>query len=764
MDSITSDNWPDPLSDYEPVELIATGRMSTVVRATDASTGRQVALKILHDHFAHDEAVRQRLRREFAAVRRLDHPAVVRADDLLEDDDTLALVMEYVDGESVRQRVERQGPLDWQQARPVLDDVLAAVAQAHRRGILHRDLNAEHILINNEGRGRIVGFGLARVDELVALTMHTQVLGSLEAMAPERVLGMDYDGRADLFSVGAVAHEMLLGHPPGDGTMRTAFQQAHSDATSLLSERSDDLPQTARHLLERALATDAGARFATAAQMRRALDGDYDEQLWNRWASRDTRSCPNCDTAVIEGTHTCIDCGHQFRRLVRNPGAGTKVVRIISPREAFDPDVWFERNDEPEYLPDDTLNELMELLDTYEDTKRVADFGPPYRWPPYILFGGLDDEDAHRVSKRLEQREIPHRVETEAPSRFARFRRSITSKFQFDKSTRNLALGGAAVVVLTSLALVVDIIADARSPDTPFDIGALFGIMVYLGLYFALMALVIGANLIAQMNRKSMATTALAIFLLINLWVFGTLGFGLSTTVIAACTGAFLFGLLGTRFGTLAVKSRISDDDRPAIAGLPIMIPIYRLEAVDLPDDTVELPSRTARVLNNCQSDAIRRELYELLVLAISVARRGGVTDTDAFEQLIDDVLDAGQRLDELHADLQSESTAELYNHLEQIDASIEKADSQRRDELQKQRRRVLDAIEDHDRAVHRITHHRTTLQLARGAMLDMLSDAAHPQVVLDFGDETDEAMVQLTTSLQAVAELDELVTVEEPS
>ncbi|MFW5967305.1 MAG: protein kinase domain-containing protein, partial [Persicimonas sp.] len=377
-------------------EELAEGRMSKVVRAVEEKSGRTVALKILHEHLVDEEPIRRRLRRELAAVRRLDHPAIVQVEELIEEDDVVALVLEYVDGETVRERVERKGPLDWREAKPILDSVLAGLQEAHEAGIWHRDLNAEHILIDQEGRGRIVGFGMARVDELVGLTMHTRVLGALEAMAPERVLGLEYDGRADLYSVGAVAHEMLLGHPPTGGTMQAAFSHASTEQ-KVDEDLPDDLPPPARYILERSLVGDAAARFATASQMRRALDGVYDEKMWRTWTTRESTRCPECDAPVIVALGECVECGHDLRRLVRQPGRGEYYLEIISPHEAFIPDVWFEHNSEPDYLPNDEMVALMELLGAYQDTRPRANWATQYRDPPYLLFAELTREDVERV-------------------------------------------------------------------------------------------------------------------------------------------------------------------------------------------------------------------------------------------------------------------------------------------------------------------------------------------------------------------------------
>ncbi len=404
-------SWPAALDErFECHETIAVGRMSALFRASPMGEERNVAIKVLHSHLRDNDAVCHRLRRELAATRRLNHPAIARTEELIENDDVVALVMEYVDGRNIRDLVQNAGTQSWEVTRDVIDQVLEAIAHAHDHGVLHRDLNAHHIMVSDDGDAKIVGFGLARVDELVGMTMHTRALGALEAMAPERVLGLNYDGRADIYSVGAVAWEMLAGQPPIEGSMGQAFAHATSQA-ALAFELTADLPDYARYVLERALARDASTRFATADQMQRALHGDYDAALWNAWSARETELCPGCELPVVDGITACIECGHEFDRLVQEPGSGKWMINVITPRDAFERDVWFEKNTERPNLSDEQHARLMSLLGSYEDTAPFADGRWEYFWPPYILVDQLSYFEADRICEKLEERNIPHRID-----------------------------------------------------------------------------------------------------------------------------------------------------------------------------------------------------------------------------------------------------------------------------------------------------------------------------------------------------------------
>ncbi len=706
---------------FEPVQHLATGRKSTLVRARERSCGRDVALKILHPHLASQESVLARIRRELAAVRRLDHPAVVRIHDLVEEEQTVALVMEFVAGESVRERVDREGAMDWSEAKRVLESILAALEQAHERGIWHRDLSAEHVMIDGDGKGRVVGFGMARVDELVALTMHTQVLGSLEAMAPERVLGMEYDGRADLYSVGAVAYEMLVGHPPTEGTMGAAFSQARRGGEESIEEFPEELPKEVRYLLERSLVSDPSTRFATASQMRQALDGDYDEELWKKWASRRSDRCAACDAPLIDGITGCVECGHQHRRLIQAPGEGSLDLMIISPKDAFEPDVWFERNTEPSYLPPEVVEALMELLGSYEDTRRAFDYGPEYRWPPYMLARDLTYDDAKRICELLHERSIPYRTR---PSH-------IRIDFSRADGTREQSC------------------PRGHTPEP----GNGPVLLVYVILAFS------------RLKRGDVALVTTAAVVVGAIWGTGWY-VGLPGISMAVSTVAFFTSVLLTRFVVPGAAKRLTGrSEMQRVMGTPVMIPTEELMASDRIDADVQLPSRTASVIKGCEHDFVRSELRELLVLAAAVATEGDVADREAFLKLVDEILSSGERLDEALVEVREHTTAELYAELERVEESIDAGEGDS-DELHRRRTQALEAIAEHDRAVHEMTHLRSTLQMARGALLDLLSEIgeARQRFVLSFDEEVETSLTELKVRLEAMTEVETIASAEEIS
>ncbi len=679
---------------FEAIEELGKGRMSTVVRARERSSGREVALKILHDHLVSREPVRRRLRRELAAVRRIDHPAVVRVDDLIEEEDLVALVMEFIDGQSVRRRVERDGPLDWSRARPVVEDVLAGLGAAHKQGILHRDLNAEHVMIDSEGRGRIVGFGMARVDELVGLTMHTRVLGALEAMAPERVLGMDYDGRADLYSVGAVVHEMLLGHPPVDGTMQAAFARAAAAGESIDLE-SAELPVEARYVLERSLVGDMSARFATAEQMKRALDGNYDVAMWSSWAGREAESCPGCQAPVIDGLAECLECGYEFRRLIQDPRGGPWVVQIVSRYDNFVKDVAFEINTEPNYLTEDQTYELMDLLNQFEDTRHLADGAPEYRYPPYILFDGLAEEDAKRIGELLKERGVLHRIADLNSGRLTETPLVTRNNFRHVQD-----FGKANDPILSPT------MADVLRGVVGLMVGGFFTFALFVG-------------------QVPMAVTAVTMICFV---------------------GTLFFVRSQVRPGELVRIEAERQDRRVSSYGSS------RRSVAEL------LPRGTGAVLRSLDDEAIRREIYELIVLALGLRQRLDESASSRVDELIGDMLDVVVGVQKHRALIDEVEVSQVLDELEQLQAKwAEAREDSARDELELQRQELLHRLEARDEAVQELTTGKARLLKARGALLDLrgVADEGESGAVDNRARQTlDEVQVVL----QAAREVEELV------
>ena len=413
--------WPRELDPrFDEVELLSRGKISSVYRAREKSLDRSVAVRVLHSHVQENQTVRQRFRREFAAARRLDHPGILQTYDVIEEEEVVALVMEYVEGRTVREWVEEEGAMALDEAVALLVEAAEALDHAHQRGVLHRDLSAHHLMVTSEGKAKLVGFGLARVEELVGLTMHTRVLGAMEAMAPERLLGMSYDGRADIYSLGVVAKELLTGEPPramsfSDSLLRAGESGSGEEEPGGAPEEMEGLPETVRYALERALASDVSARFVKATQFGRALKGEWQVGRLERWGSLVRRRCSSCETMVMPGLSQCVQCGHAFHRLIEDQSPGEWMVVILSDRDVFEKDVWFEANTASQHLSEEQFQGLMVFLSQFEDTEAAASGHWWYRYPPYALLANLSWYESRRIAGEIQKQGVPARADTRVP-------------------------------------------------------------------------------------------------------------------------------------------------------------------------------------------------------------------------------------------------------------------------------------------------------------------------------------------------------------
>src|SRR5438270_2549051 len=218
---------------YRLEARIGSGGMSTVYRATDETLQRRVAIKLMNREIATDSDQLERFRREARAVAQLNHPQVVSVIDAgeepLEDDDggTPYIVLEYVDGETLKSVIRRGGPLEIPQALAYSIEIGRALGAAHERQIVHRDVKPQNILIDPEGGAKITDFGIARSLAEEGLTMAGRVLGTTDYVSPEQALGQSVTGQSDVYSLGIVLYEMLTGEVPFKGESPVAVAMRH---------------------------------------------------------------------------------------------------------------------------------------------------------------------------------------------------------------------------------------------------------------------------------------------------------------------------------------------------------------------------------------------------------------------------------------------------------------------------------------------------------------------------------------------------------
>ncbi|MFI5043460.1 MAG: serine/threonine-protein kinase [Acidimicrobiales bacterium] len=257
---------------YRLDRLIGTGGMAQVWSATDSVLGRQVAVKLLHPHLAQDEMFVRRFRQEAIAAARLSNPGIVGVYDTCSDGGHEAIVMELLDATTLRQQIDAYGPLDVETATRIGLRLLEALEAAHRVGLVHRDVKPSNILLCHDGRVKIADFGIAKADDQTELTREGSLLGTATYLAPEQLTGTDIDGRADLYSLGIVLYECVVGHVPFEGDTGAAVALARLHRAPIDPRRlRADIPPTFAAVLMKALEREPDQRFGSAAEFRAAL-------------------------------------------------------------------------------------------------------------------------------------------------------------------------------------------------------------------------------------------------------------------------------------------------------------------------------------------------------------------------------------------------------------------------------------------------------------------------------------------------------------
>src|SRR5882757_1516479 len=270
---------------YELGQLIGRGGMAEVHLGKDIRLGRDVAIKILRADLARDPSFQIRFRREAQAAAALNHPAIVAVYDTGEDPDGISgptpyIVMELVEGRTLREILRAEGRLQPQRAMEITADVCAALDFSHRGGIVHRDVKPGNVMITRTGAVKVMDFGIARAvtDSAATVTATAQVIGTAQYLSPEQARGENVDARSDVYSTGCMLYELLTGSPPftGDSPVAVAYQHVRENANPP-SSINPDVPQVLDAIVLKAMAKNPLNRYQSAAEMRadlgRAMSG-----------------------------------------------------------------------------------------------------------------------------------------------------------------------------------------------------------------------------------------------------------------------------------------------------------------------------------------------------------------------------------------------------------------------------------------------------------------------------------------------------------
>ena len=253
---------------YQIIAKIGSGGMADVYKAMDSVLERPVAIKVLHRHFAEDEDFVTRFRREAQAAANLNHPNIVSIYDWGSQNSTYFIVMELLEGESLKQHIQSKGMLETREAMEITKKVLSALSFAHRNDIIHRDIKPHNIIITKDDEVKVTDFGIARAG-VSTMTQTGTILGTAHYLSPEQARGHEVGVTSDLYSAGVVLYEMVTGRIPFDGENPVAIALKHvHEAPVRPNEINPDVTPALQTIILKAMAKNPESRYQSAAEMR----------------------------------------------------------------------------------------------------------------------------------------------------------------------------------------------------------------------------------------------------------------------------------------------------------------------------------------------------------------------------------------------------------------------------------------------------------------------------------------------------------------
>lgn len=258
---------------YEITELIGVGGMADVYKAIDVMENRTVAVKILKDEFSNSEEFLRRFRNESKAIALLSHPNIVKIYDVGFTDEIQFIVMEYIDGITLKEFIDQQGVLRWKDALHFVTQILRALQHAHDKGIVHRDIKPQNIMLFSDGTIKVMDFGIARFARIDGKTLSDKTIGSVHYISPEQARGDMTDERSDIYSVGVMLYEMLTGKKPFDGDNPVAIALKHMEENAVPPrDIMPSIPEALEEIVIHAMEREPARRYQSAAEMIKDID------------------------------------------------------------------------------------------------------------------------------------------------------------------------------------------------------------------------------------------------------------------------------------------------------------------------------------------------------------------------------------------------------------------------------------------------------------------------------------------------------------
>ena len=327
---------------YEILEVIGTGGMAVVYKARCNRLNRLVAIKVLKQELSQDEEFRRRFHAESQAVAMLSHPNIVSVYDVSHSNNLDYIVMELIEGITLKQYLEQKGRLNWREALHFSTQIAKALEHAHSRGIIHRDIKPHNIMILKDGSVKVADFGIARISS-AQNTLTREALGSVHYISPEQAKGGKVDYRSDLYSLGVVMYEMLTGRPPFDGDTPVSVAIQHINAKPVMPrELNPDIPEGFEQITMHAMAADISSAIRRRRECSRTLKFFERTRTWSsilptiRTHSTSSGSsttptifrslCRAASKATIESFHPAAKAAARAARAESNGKKGANVA------------------------------------------------------------------------------------------------------------------------------------------------------------------------------------------------------------------------------------------------------------------------------------------------------------------------------------------------------------------------------------------------------------------------------------------------------
>lgn len=287
---------------YQIIDTLGEGGMANVYLAKDIILQRKVAVKVLRLDLQKDPQLEARFQREAMATSELSHPNIVSVLDVGTDQGIPYMVMEYVDGPDLKEYIQKNSPLDLHEVIRIMDQILSAVALAHKYNVIHRDLKSQNILMDKRGNVKIADFGIAVALNQSSITQTNSVMGSVHYMSPEQTRGGLVTKQSDIYSLGIILYELITGHVPFSGETPVAIALKHAqEKIPSIRQKNEIIPQALKNVVLKATAKDPRDRYETVQAMKSDLDTSLDPSRQNEAAFVPAYGINNDETRILPG-------------------------------------------------------------------------------------------------------------------------------------------------------------------------------------------------------------------------------------------------------------------------------------------------------------------------------------------------------------------------------------------------------------------------------------------------------------------------------